>query len=372
MTELVLIINAGSTGLKFAAYSLSGTSSRITGGAATCSDGMFKIKFQNGDEAVAQDSGDLDAQIVDHLEAEFSDFSIVAVGHRVVHGGADHKGPAVLTGSLLGTLASLEPFAPLHQSAAINGVVRLQKLIPGAINIACFDTAFHSNLPLTERELPLPAPLREHGYRRYGFHGLSYKYIAGWLREHRPAHERVVAAHLGGGSSLCALKGGVSVATTMGMTALDGLPMTTRVGAIDPGIVLHLAREAGIEPVEKLLYERSGLAGLSDTDGDMRRMRDADTAEAALAVAIFTSRIAQAAAALTVPLGGIDALIFTGGIGANDRRLRVDVSAALAHLGLFETLSTDTDEELVMAREVIGLLNQHDPSLFKRMNSNAL
>jgi acetate kinase len=259
-----------------------------------------------------------------------------AIGHRVVHGGAHHARPERVTPALLAELAALVPLAPLHEPHNLAPIHAIAALDPALPQIACFDTAFHRSMPPVNQAFAIPAAMEADGIRRYGFHGLSYEYIASAL----PAglrEGRVVVAHLGNGASACAMQGGVSVATTMGFTALDGLPMGTRSGAIDPGVVLHLIQARGMsaDQVQDLLYKRSGLLGLSGgISSDMRDLLASGDPRAGFAVDFFCLAVARAIASLAVTLGGLDGIVFTAGIGEHAAPVRARVLGHLAWLGV--------------------------------------
>jgi acetate kinase len=259
-----------------------------------------------------------------------------AIGHRVVHGGAHHARPERVTPALLAELAALVPLAPLHEPHNLAPIHAIAALDPALPQIACFDTAFHRSMPPVNQAFAIPAAMEADGIRRYGFHGLSYEYIASAL----PAglrEGRVVVAHLGNGASACAMQGGVSVATTMGFTALDGLPMGTRSGAIDPGVVLHLIQARGMsaDQVQDLLYKRSGLLGLSGgISSDMRDLLASGEPRAGFAVDFFCLAVARAIASLAVTLGGLDGIVFTAGIGEHAASVRARVLGHLAWLGI--------------------------------------
>ncbi|HZT19703.1 MAG TPA: acetate/propionate family kinase [Dongiaceae bacterium] len=261
-----------------------------------------------------------------------------ALGHRVVHGGMRHSRPARVTAALLGELESLVRLAPLHQPHNLAPIKTAMMLNPELPQVACFDTAFHRSVPEVAQAFAVPWELHEEGVRRYGFHGLSYEYIASALPTLAPevADGRVVVAHLGNGASLCALRDRVSVATTMGFTALDGLPMGTRCGDLDPGVVLHLIREKGMTPdaVEELLYRRSGLLGVSGLSSDFRDLLASRDPRAKLAVELFCYRVNRHIGSLAAALGGVDGLVFTAGVGENAASVRAEICSGCAWLGL--------------------------------------
>jgi acetate kinase len=246
---------------------------------------------------------------------------LAAVGHRVVHGGMHYSRPARVTPELLAELEKLVPLAPLHEPFNLAPIKMAMSLDPELPQVACFDTAFHRTAPEVEQAFALPYSFYEEGIRRYGFHGLSYEYIASVLPERAPeiAEGRVVVAHLGNGCSACAMRAGVSVATTMGFTALDGLPMGTRCGELDAGVVLHLIQQKGMSAQElvDLLYRRSGMLGLSGVTSDFRELLASDEPRAGFAVGVFCYRVAGHIASLASALGGLNGIVFTAGVGEN-------------------------------------------------------
>lgn len=265
-------------------------------------------------------------------------WKIAAVGHRVVHGAERYAAPILLSPADIEALAGLIPLAPLHQPHNVAGIRALAALLPGVPQVACFDTAFHMTQPAVARRFALPRRLSESGVKRYGFHGLSYEYIARVLPQHLGARAegRVVVAHLGNGASMCAMHGRKSVATTMGFTALDGLMMGTRCGAIDPGVLLHLMEFQGMDAagLTKLLYQESGLLGVSGISQDMRALLDSPAPEAAEAVELFCYRIARELGSLAAALGGLDALVFTAGIGERAAPVREQICRQSEWLGV--------------------------------------
>lgn len=320
------------------------------------------------------------ATMTERLLAEIDPARIAAFSHRVVHGGQDFIAPVHVDGEVLTRLATLAPMAPSHQPHNLAAIRDLAERFPDTPQIACFDTAFHKDLPHQDRVFALPKEMAGDGLRRYGFHGLSYDYVASALQNIAPgvAQSRVVIAHLGHGASMCALMGGQSVATTMGMTALDGLPMGQRCGALDPGVVLYLIEERGMTPeeVREMLYNRSGLVGLSGIGSDMAALLESDAPDAKSAVAFFIYRCQREIGSLAAALGGLDALVFTGGIGENSPVIRKRICAKLGWLGIriddqanhqgASRISSDagkvaafmipTDEEHVLARSARKLL----------------
>lgn len=360
----LLILNTGSSSVKFRLLEMAGDMKLVAGGkiSGIGSQPLFKAHTAAGDVI----DRDLPADTL-HEESvrlilswlgdrDMAVRQITAAAHRIVHGGAHYAEPALLTAEALAYLHTLEPLAPLHQPHNLAGVEILSALMPGAAQYGCFDTAFHARHAPLFHSFALPAFLREKGVRRYGFHGLSYSWIAQRLAQDFPhlAQGRVVAAHLGNGASLCAIKAGESIDTTMGLTALDGLPMGTRSGAIDPGAVLHMQRTLGYSPeeMEKILYEESGLKGLSGISNDVKTLIEADSEEARFALDYFVLRTAQYIASLAVSLGGLDALIFTGGIGENAPGVRAAIQERLSFLPAFETHVIPADEERGMAHSI--------------------
>ena len=263
---------------------------------------------------------------------------VEAIGHRIVHGGVDYVAPVRLDADAVLRLERLAPLAPLHQRHNLAPVRSVFEIAPHLVQIGCFDTAFHAGQPPLAQAFALPAEITDLGVRRYGFHGLSYEYIASMLPQLDPdlAQARVIVAHLGNGASLCAMQDGQSVACTTGFTALDGLPMGTRCGALDPGIILYLLDEMkmGAREIERLLYKQSGLLGVSGLSGDMRMLEQSSDPRARLAIDLFIYRIVREIGSLAAALGGLDAIVFTAGIGEHSASLRRSVSQATAWLGL--------------------------------------
>jgi acetate kinase len=314
------------------------------------------------------------------LRARYGGARVLGVGHRVVHGGAKYAGPCVVTPQVLDDLRTLIPLAPLHQPHNLAAIDVVNELLPAVPQVACFDTSFHRGQPAVAELVPLPKVIRDTGVQRYGFHGLSYEYIASVLPAVAPevAEGRVIVAHLGSGASLCALNDGQSVDTTMGFTALDGLCMGTRPGALDPGIVLYLFQKLGltVKQVEEILYKKSGLLGISGISNDMRDLLGRSEPEARLAVDFFIYRAAKEIAGMAAAMGGIDALVFTAGIGENSPEIRRRIVDACTWLGIQldeaanagkgPRISTTgskvsawvipTNEELMIARHTAALL----------------
>ncbi|WP_431291350.1 acetate/propionate family kinase [Burkholderia cepacia] len=349
-TLALLVVNAGSSSVKFAlfAYPPHDDPARRPlheGEAVETGNGM-SIRF-DAEPAVAWPLGasdpshDVLARIATWIHGQLPHITVGAIAHRVVHGGARFMEPVVVDDAVLGALRTLTPLAPLHQPHGLDAIDVLRGAFPGVPHVAVFDTAFHRTLPRTEQLLPLPHAWFDEGVRRYGFHGLSYEYLAVALDERfgARAHGRVIAAHLGSGASLCAMRDCRSVATTMGFSALDGLMMSTRCGALDPGVVLHLLEVGKLsgDALGHLLYHESGLKGVSGASGDPRVLlarEAAGDAPAADALALYVHRIVREAGALTALLGGLDMLVFTAGIGEHSAVLRERICAALGWLGI--------------------------------------
>ena len=292
------------------------------------------------------------AAVVKFIDENDESWRVKAIVHRVVHGGEDLIDPIVVTAEAIERLEALAPLAPLHQPHNLAGIAASRLLAPEAIDIACFDTAFHARQHPLFRTYALPREFRDQGIRRYGFHGLSYEWIARVLAKDYPqlAAGKVVAAHLGNGASLCAMSGGRSIDTTMGMTALDGLPMGSRCGALDPGVVTYLGRigyEA--ERIEALLYQESGLKGLSEVSNDVGTLLQSEAPSAHFALEYFVLKVAQFAAMMAVSMGGLDGLVFSAGIGENAATIREGIVERLSLLAPFETIVIPANEEKMMA-----------------------
>jgi len=348
MTDHVLVLNAGSSSVKFAVYGRAkkGWADEVRGqveGIGTAP--KFSAKDAAGnklvDEKLGADVRDARAaldELAAWLRKRFPDAKIVGVGHRVVHGGSRHAAPARVTDALLSDLRALIPLAPLHQPHNLAAIDALRERRPDVPQVACFDTSFHRGQTEVAELVPLPKRIREQGVQRYGFHGLSYEYIASTLPKAAPkiANGRVIVAHLGSGASLCAMKRRKSVDCSFGFTALDGLCMGTRPGALDPGVVLHLFQtlEMSAKDVEAMLYKESGLLGISGVSNDMRDLLESGEAPARLAVDYFVYQVAKQVGALAAVLGGLDALVFTAGIGENSPEIRRRVCEACAWLGI--------------------------------------
>lgn len=389
--DAILVVNAGSSSLKFQIFTVSrselkqqvrgqldgiGQRPRLrasdAGGAR-----LVDIAYQR------EEVPDLPVAIAkarDWLRS-LEGFSLMAIGHRVVHGGPDHSTPTLIDHALLDKLATYAELAPLHQPNNLLPIRLAMEINSDVPQVACFDTAFHRDHPAQADCYALPLGYYQEGIRRYGFHGLSYEYVAGRLREDAPdrAAGRLIIAHLGSGASMCALLGGHSVESTMGFTALDGLPMGTRPGQLDPGVVLHLIMQKGMsaEAVSKLVYHEAGLKGLSGISNDMRDLLASDDPRAAFAIDHFVHRCALSIGSLAAALDGLDAFVFTAGIGENAPALReriirrmawlgaeLDPQANAAGAGVISTPESrvsvhivSTDEELMIARHTLRLIS---------------
>jgi acetate kinase len=343
----VAVLNAGSSSIKFALYQAGRHGALLYRGQIENIGLAPHLKAADASGAVVAErrwTGDT----LDHHAATdeilklgrelLAGRPVLAFGHRVVHGGTRFAAPALIDGAVLAELAKLAPLAPLHQPHNLAPIEAIARAAPGMPQVACFDTAFHRAQPPLAQQFALPRDITEAGVRRYGFHGLSYDYVVSRLQEIDPvlARSRLVIAHLGNGASLCAVHEGRSVASTMGFTALDGLMMGTRSGSLDPGVLLYLMQERGLDAksIEDLLYRRSGLLGVSGISSDMRTLRQSPAPEAAEAIALFVYRIVRELGSLAAALGGLDGVVFTAGIGENDAATRAGVAAGCGWLGL--------------------------------------
>ena len=348
MADHVLVLNAGSSSVKFAVYGrdAKGWRDEVRGqveGIGTAP--KFSAKDAAGqtlvDEKLGAEVRDARAalgELAAWLRKRFPNAKLVGVGHRVVHGGSRHAAPALVTDEVLADLRALIPLAPLHQPHNLAAIDVLRERQPDVPQVACFDTSFHRGQSAVAELVPLPKRIRDQGVQRYGFHGLSYEYIASTLPQAAPevADGRVIVAHLGSGASLCALKKRKSVECSFGFTALDGLCMGTRPGALDPGVVLHLFQtlKMSAKEVEAMLYKESGLLGISGVSNDMRELQASKEPAARLAIDYFVYQAAKEIGALAAVLGGVDALVFTAGIGERSAEIRKQICAASAWLGI--------------------------------------
>jgi acetate kinase len=349
VSNIVLALNAGSSSLKFAAYDALDLTPLCRGAieaigatdaaARFCVRGRLAPLLTSG-AGLPRNVGHEAATrwLIDAISLGFERFTIVAAGHRVVHGGAEFYAPIRVTGDVLDRLAALTPLAPAHQPHNLAPIRALWAARPELTQTVCFDTAFHRTQPRLAQIFPLPRSFADRGILRYGFHGLSYQFIAKKLCKIAPerAQGRVIAAHLGHGASLCAMQNLESIATTMGFTALDGLMMGSRSGAIDPGLVLHLIQQEGLSArtVSKILYEEAGLLGVSGISDDLKVLEASGDPAALEAMELFAYRAAREAASLTASLKGLDILVFTGGIGENSAKMRACICDYLVYLGI--------------------------------------
>jgi len=384
MTSAILVVNAGSSSIKFALYPFSRGNEKapiFSGEIDGIGDAARLIVNDASGKSVANAAidgppthhGALSA-LLKWIAAHSGGIELVAAGHRVVHGGGEFTGPAKITAKVMKKLEALSPLAPLHQPHNLAAITALSKLHPKLPQVACFDTSFHTTQPDIAAAFALPRALSDKGVRRYGFHGLSYEYIASILPDYLGARAagKVIVAHLGHGASMCAMIERRSIATTMGFSALDGLVMGKRCGALDPGVILYLLDHEGmnLKQISHLLYEESGLFGVSGVSDDMRELLASHDPRAAEAIQLFVYRIVRELGSLAAALGGLDALVFTGGIGEHSSEIRAGVCRQAAWLGVrlddvantkggpristndsaVSILAVLTDEELVIAR----------------------
>jgi acetate kinase len=390
MADAVLTINAGSSSLKFSLYRVDGQAPALAlegqiEGIGTAPH--MKVKDAGGKELADRRWQDADMDhaaffrvLADWLREQLGDARLAGVGHRVVHGGIDFAAPVRIDAAVLARLEKLCPLAPLHQPHNLAGIRAVAAAQPDLPQVACFDTAFHRAHPELADWFALPRRFHDDGIRRYGFHGLSYEYIARTLPSTAPglADARIVVAHLGSGASMCAMRAGRSVDSTMGFTALDGLPMGTRCGALDPGVVLHLIRAYGMDAdaIEAMLYHDCGLKGVSGISNDMRDLLASGDPHAAQAVDLFVWHIARNLGALSAVLGGLDAFVFTAGIGERSPEIRKRVCERAGWLGIaldpaaneaggprispaaskVAVFAIPTDEEQMIARHTLAAL----------------
>jgi acetate kinase len=380
MAKAILALNAGSSSLKFAAYRAGGHGQTLVCNGLIdrhTSDSHFTIRDAAGkaigNECSPDNGQDPTLGLIERIQALIEDHELAAVGHRIVHGGPRFYDPVVIRQDVLEQLDELTPLAPLHQPECLKPVRALLKARPSLRQVGCFDTAFHRGLEPVYRRFPIPDV--GHGIHRYGFHGLSFEHVASKVSA---PGSRIVIAHLGSGSSICAIRDNRSINTTMGLTPLDGLMMATRCGAIDPGLLLYLQKSMGfsVAGVEDLLYRKSGLLGVSGISADMRTLLAAHDANSILAVEQFCARAAEHVAIMATSLGGLDMLVFTGGIGENSPPIRERICERLRWLGAqlslaannqgLETISAPdshaairvipTDEEAVIAKHTAKLM----------------
>ena len=389
MSGCIAVINAGSSSVKFAVYEASGEANVLFRGQVEGIGTAPHLTIEDtSSRVVAEQNWAVDG--FDHVAATrellrtgtnlIEGRQVVGIGHRVVHGGTDYAAPIRLDRAILASLSELIPLAPLHQPHNLAPIRTILDLAPQIPQIACFDTAFHRSQAQVAQSFALPRHLTDTGIRRYGFHGLSYEYLVSQLRTAWPAFasQQLVIAHLGNGASLCAVRDGQSVASTMGFTAVDGLMMGTRCGALDPGVLLYLMQQDRMDAasIEDLIYRRSGLLGVSNISSDMRTLRTSSEPAAREAIALFVYRIVREVGSLTAALGGLDGIVFSGGIGENDAATRAEVIQGCEWVGAtldatrnasgrgrisadgsrVEVLVIPTDEERLIALHTMRLL----------------
>jgi acetate kinase len=392
VADAIAVLNAGSSSIKFSVFVTRGAELELElhGQVESINTMPHFIAKKRDGATVAERSwsersklghdGALD-YLVAFLRSELADDHLVGVGHRVVHGGINFKGPVLVDAGVAAVIEKLVPLAPLHQPHSLAPIRRLLDRAPKLPQVACFDTSFHSTNPELAQRFALPEKLHEAGLRRYGFHGLSYEYISSVLAEFdaNAATGRTIVLHLGNGASMCAMDAGRSVASTMGFTAVEGLPMGTRSGSLDPGAVLFLMDQQGMDAraIENLLYNESGFLGVSGISSDLRTLLASSDPRAKLAIDLYCYRIRREVGSLTAALGGLDAIVFTGGIGENSAAIRERVCSDAAWLGVeldqaanatggprisalwarTSAWSIPTNEELMIARHTRQLIN---------------
>ena len=393
MKEAILVLNAGSSSIKFSLFVLRGEDLELDvrgqieglftaphfvakdGGGKTVREKAWGEGVRLGHEGALE-------HLTQFLRGELKDLTPIGVGHRVVHGGLDYTQPVQIDRTVLTALAKFIPLAPLHQPHNLTPIRLILERTPDLPQVACFDTSFHRTNPPISQRFAIPAELHDAGVQRYGFHGLSYEYVASVLSKHdaKAAAGKAVVLHLGNGASMCALDGGSSIASTMGFTAVEGLPMGTRCGSIDPGVILYLMDERKLDAraIEKLIYNQSGLLGVSGLSSDMRTLLASEDPRAKLAVDLYLYRIRREMGSLAAALGGLDAIVFTAGIGENSMQIRQRVVEDAAWLGArlnqpanakggpcisttrsrVSVWAIPTNEELMIARHTARLLGR--------------
>lgn len=395
MPNQIAVINAGSSSIKFAIFNDDPDQSLLFRGLFENLGVAPRLTVEDPDGRRIVEN-EWSANEINHRSATrvilqtsiglLGGEAVEGIGHRVVHGGTQFAKPTLVTKDVLSSLALLKPLAPLHQPHNLAPIEAIMTAAPHIVQVACFDTAFHQSQPHLAQGFALPRELTDSGIRRYGFHGLSYEYVSAKLREVSPEHadKRIIIAHLGNGASLCAIHQGRSVATTMGFTAVDGLMMGTRCGSIDPGVLIYLMDEKKLDArgLEDLIYKKSGLLGVSGMTSDMRALRQSDDPRAREAIDLFVYRIVREIGSLAAALGGLEGLVFTGGIGQRDSKTRSEVVAGCGWLGArideqangagaeridgpesdFPIWVLSTDEERVIARHTASLLGGVEPS----------
>jgi acetate kinase len=354
----ILALNAGSSSLKFALFESADVPQRLIWGQVERIGGDARLRLRQCDGREERRDLGADCHANDALDAVLEALKghdpPAAVGHRIVHGGTEFVTPQRIDRDALARLAALDPLAPLHQPHNLAAIRHFLDIDPGLPQVGVFDTGFHAGMPPVAQRLGLPQAFHDRGIRRYGFHGLSYQHAAAELARRVPGAGRAIVAHLGNGASLCALRDGRSVETTLGFSALDGLLMGTRCGSLDPGVILHLldVDHMGLKALEDLLYRRSGLLGVSGISHDMRDLLASDDAQAEIAVELFAYRVIREAGALYSVLGGLDAFVFTGGIGEYAAPIRARIGEGLRWTGL--ELDASANEDGLPALHVAG------------------
>lgn len=373
---VLLTLNIGSSSIKFGVFSATNESKRLLTGQFDDRDGRF-VWTRLGHDGQPTKRQEIEVErFIDKTRCESvlqqifkllrsDELDLRTIVHRVVHGGGNYHGPALIDENTIETLETFASWAPLHQPECLRAIRLTKQSHPEVPQIACFDTSFHRTMPKETAEYAIPRHLTERGIRRYGFHGLSFQSVLRQLQELEPrlAKGRVVMAHLGGGSSLCGLQAGQSIGTTMGLTPLDGLPMATRCGSLDPGVVLHLMLGEHMtgEQISQMLYQESGLRGVSRTSGDMRTLLASSAVESKDAVRLYVHRVAREIGALFVDLQGLDGLVFTGGIGENSPEIREMVCQRLKSLGVAITPAANagSDRRISDERSAIAVWRLH-------------
>jgi acetate kinase len=392
MADCILTLNAGSSSLKFALFSADTLACVAIGQVEGIGADPNLVVKDGAGAKILSDTLDGERLVSDHAGAlrtvlaaigdRFPAAGVTAIGHRVVHGGLGFSAPMLIDDDLIRQLTDLVPLAPLHQPHNLSGIDAAGRTFAGVPQVACFDTAFHRAHPFVDDAFALPRSLYDEGVRRYGFHGLSYEYVIGRLHEIAPFHAsgRVIVCHLGSGASMCAIQNGRSVASTMGFSPLDGLPMGTRPGQVDPGVLLYLMdrKQMGAKALTDLLYKESGLKGLSGISSDMRDLEASNDPRARQAIDYFVFRVRREIGGMAAVLEGLDAIVFCGGIGENSKLIRESVLEAMEWLGIeldpdrnrqgatvissdrsrVRTFVIPTNEELMIARHVTQLLGQ--------------
>ena len=391
MNDAILVLNAGSSSVKFSLFlerdgapefrlggQIEGLNLAARFAARDAAGKSLGAREWDEGERLGHDGGI--AYLMEFLQAYRDQYRLIAVGHRVVHGGLEYSQPVLVNAQVLAKLEKFVPLAPLHQPHNLSPIRVVGERLPQMPQVACFDTAFHRTQPEIAQAFALPPEITDRGVRRYGFHGLSYEYIAGALPalDAKAAAGRVVVAHLGNGASMCAMRAGRSVASTMGFTAVEGLPMGTRCGSIDPGVMLYLINELKMDAraIEKLIYKQSGLLGVSGISSDMRTLLSSREPRAARAIDLFVYRVGRELGSLAAALGGLDALVFTGGIGEHAAAIRERVCRDALWLGIEPDPAANlaggpristaasrvsawvmpTNEELMIARHTLSLI----------------